>query len=335
MAGPIDVCLTVDVEFSLGSAFSVQGAEPIGDDRVYCRVGGREWGLGFLLKTFAQYGINATFFVEALHPNYFGYAPMERAVQKILRAGHDVQLHLHPQWLFFADPHWRRKTDAGPPNDDLHGRSEDEVVRIIEMGLAAFARWNAPRPIALRTGRLRADRAIYRAMARTGIRLSSNIGWGWFQPAEQELRISAGRAWIEGVLEAPVMTYRQFASPPLKPLRLFTVTSTSVAEARSLLDQAWQAQISPVVILTHPFEFVRYFGSISPVTASRINVGRLEALCRKIANEPERFRSRSFSGAAEDWTVLPALKPDPLRPPAIATAARLVSNKINDTISWL
>jgi hypothetical protein len=50
----------------------------------------------------------------------------------------------------------------------------------------------APRPIALRTGNLRADRSVYRAMRTAGLPVASNIGLGLFRPAESELCLRGG-----------------------------------------------------------------------------------------------------------------------------------------------
>jgi hypothetical protein len=332
---PIDICLTVDTEFSLGTTFRAAGGAPVGVERVHCRVDGHDWGLGHLLTVLDHHGLRATFFVEALHVVHFGDAPMGEVVQRILAAGHDVQLHLHPQWLFFRDPDWRRRLPCKPPDDRCEGRTEAELDDMIGLGLASFARWGAPRPVALRTGGLRVDRAVYRAMARQGLRLASNIGWGWFEPEDPSLRIAAGLAWIEGVLELPVLTYRQLAVGPLRPLRLFTITATSAAETRSLLNQAWRRQVSPCVILTHPFEFVRYFGGTDPVSPSRITLGRLGALCGHLARHPGRFRVVCLRDGLAGWQDLPEQTFPPIRVPAMATMLRVVANAANDSLRWI
>jgi hypothetical protein len=205
---------------------------------------------------------------------------------------------------------------------------------MIVLGREAFRRWGAPAPIALRTGGLQVDRTVYRAMAKMGLRLASNVGWGYFEPREDELRVAAGLRRIEGVLEAPVVTYRQMSVGPLKPLRLCTITSTSRTEMESLLRQAGSAAISPFVILTHPFELVRYFGAPAPASPSRINLARIEALCALLAAERRLFRTTTFGEGEERWSALPAQSFPPLKAPPLATAARVVENKLNELSAW-
>src|SRR5262249_23597470 len=102
-----EVCITVDTEFSIAGALTYPDRyRPVSDPPVYGRIGEREHGLGFLLACLAEHGLAATFFVECLNPSYFGDAPMGRVVGRLLAAGQDVQMHLHPEWLYFGDPRW-------------------------------------------------------------------------------------------------------------------------------------------------------------------------------------------------------------------------------------
>src|SRR4051812_30223400 len=90
------VCITVDTEFSIGGAFADPRLRPVADPMVWCEVGGRSEGLGFMLGCFRKYDIAATFFVEALQRSYFRHDPMHAIAQRIVAEGHEVQLHAHP-----------------------------------------------------------------------------------------------------------------------------------------------------------------------------------------------------------------------------------------------
>src|SRR5262249_35577838 len=120
----------------------------IGAPMVTLAADGQEFGLGFILETLNAFGVTATFFVEALNYCYFGDEPMASLAERILEAGHDVQLHLHPCWLYFRDPLWRQSLGDLQPSDSCAGRSEAELDEMISLGLAAFARWGVPRPVA-------------------------------------------------------------------------------------------------------------------------------------------------------------------------------------------
>jgi hypothetical protein len=63
---PIEVCITIDTEFSIGGNFDDPALTPVAEPMVLGSVGGKEQGLGFLLDSFAEFGVRATFFVETL-----------------------------------------------------------------------------------------------------------------------------------------------------------------------------------------------------------------------------------------------------------------------------
>src|SRR5215469_18171800 len=136
---PVELCITADIEFSIGGAFTFPDKYvPLGEEVVRCVVGNREEGLGFILDALRRYGIKATFFVEALQIAYFGDTPMRRLTDRIQSAGHDVQLHLHPCWLEFRNRDWKSVTTRR--NDSCMGRSDAELDEMIDIGCYAFDR---------------------------------------------------------------------------------------------------------------------------------------------------------------------------------------------------
>lgn len=331
------VCITIDTEFSINGAFADPAhRSPLGEENVTCPVGGREQGLGFLLDTFAEYGVAATFFVEALQSLYFGDAPMGRVVEQLLRADQDVQLHLHPCWRSFRDGDWRAMPPGSRPDDDCDGMNAAELRDAIADGLDALARIGVPSVVAMRTGNLRADRGVYRAMADCGIPVASNIGMALVRPADPALRLRGGRRRIEGVLEAPVLTYTHFALGPLRYDRLLTTTATSARETEALLRRAHAAGVPTVVLLTHPFEFIKG-DRLHPerLAANRINQRRLRGVCAFVADHPHMFEAVSFADAAPGWLAQPDVPAPDLRAPVLPVFARMAENKVNDLVMSL
>ncbi len=326
------VAITIDTEFSIGGAFGdPERRTPVGAANVTCPVGGREQGLGFLLETFARHGTSATFFVEAVQTAWFGDRPMGELVERILAAGQDVQLHLHPCWTAFRYADWRSRLTAGAPDDNCDGRETAELEALIGEGSAALQRMGAPRPVALRTGNLRADRNVYRAMRACGLPLASNVGLGLNRPTDPTLRLRGGRHRIEGVLEAPVLTYAAGRAD-----RLFTTTATSWAETEGLLWAAREAGVETLVLLTHPFEFIKG-DRLDPARqrVNRINQRRLERLCAFLAEHDDQFESVSFAQAEPGW-LASSDQPEPqLRAPLLPVLGRMVENKANDLIPAL
>lgn len=317
------VCITIDTEFSIGGAFADPAARrPIGIANV-------EQGLDFLLETFRRYRTSATWFVETANIHWFGDGEMGRVVERIVADGQDVQLHLHPCWEAFRDPQWREAVRAAPPCDDCASRSEGELAELIGEGLDALARMGAPRPIALRTGNLSAGRSVYRAMRACGLAVASNVGLALSRPGEPELQLRGGRHRIEGVLEAPVLTYGPGD-------RLFTTTGCSWGETEALLRQARLQGVETLVLLTHPFEFMKG-DRLDPARQrrNRINRKRMERLGAYLAEHADEFEAVSFARAAPGWLAAPDVPAPRLTAPLPRVLARMIENKANDLVAAL
>lgn len=173
MKKPLEVSITIDTEFSIGGAFRNPDNKPVAEPMALCEIDGKGHGVDFLLDTFDQYGIRASFFIECLNYYYFGDEPMRSIVRKIQDAGQDTQLHIHPCWLNF------NKDEAigdFSTNDSCAEREFEELKKIFELSIEVFERWTGKRPEAIRTGSLNVDRNVYKVMSDLKIPLSSNVG---------------------------------------------------------------------------------------------------------------------------------------------------------------
>lgn len=328
------VHLTVDTEFNIAGAFSdPETRQPVGSEAVHCDVNGRSEGLGHLLRTLGDHGLRATFFVEALNTCYFGDGPMGEIARAIHDAGHDTQLHLHPCWTYFERPDWKRRLASDPPNDDVTRRSVDEMARLIDLGREAFRRWQLPEPRVLRTGGLRVRLNVYRAMQTCGMPMSSSVGLAVFRPAEQELQLCAGCHAVNGVLELPVTTYTDFRIGNRLHQKTLTVTGTSWPEMRTVLLRARDSGLSDVVVLTHPFEYVKHRDAdYRRLYVDRINQRRLEKLCAFLADTPG-FEAATLAERLGDCRPGPDNTAISV-PPAYALG-RIIVNRINHSVMHL
>jgi peptidoglycan/xylan/chitin deacetylase (PgdA/CDA1 family) len=295
------VCITIDTEFSIAGAFADAACAPVAEPMVWCEADGRSQGLGFLLEQFKRYRVPATFFVEALHRAYFRHDPMGPIARQIQDHGHDVELHAHPCWSVFEHDDWRARVQAQPRQDDFFGRTEDDSVRLIEQGIATFRDWDLPRPQVFRSGSLQHDDALYRALARTRIPYSSNVGLAIFDSGDEEYRMYGGRHARHGVVECPVLTFCDWQLGGRRHLKSLTIAGTSFAETRTLLDKAQRAGVALVVILTHPFEYIqsRDIGR-QPARRHAVNQQRLTHLCEYIDHNRDRFTPSGLAAAAAD-----------------------------------
>jgi len=327
-----NVHITIDTEFSSCGYFNAPPTGyPVGEQAVRCVVNGRSEGLGFLLSTFAEHGVRATFFVEALHTIYFGDEPMGTIAREIHLAGHDVQLHLHPSWMACMAPGGRDRPFR-PAADNLAELDRDAAKQAILQALEAFDRWRVPQPTAFRAGNLQASLPTYEALASLDIPVASNLGLGIFVPSEPELRIMNGRRAVRGVGEVPTTTYRVLW-PTGGQFKTLTVTGSSFAETKQIISMAQEAGLEDVVLLTHPFEFVKRRDSqYGKLIRNRINQRRLIALCRHITDPRNGLHSATFRERTPAWLAQRGHGDSHLQVSFLRALCRIGVNLANDRI---
>lgn len=328
-----EISITIDTEFSIAGAFrDPVRYPPIGEKMVYCYANGQEQGLGFLLDLFSQFQTSATFFVETANYHHFGDGPMQGVVKRIQSASQDIQLHIHPIWFHFSqDP------DLGifEKNDSCVGRGYRELKTVFESCIDIFERWVGKRPDAIRTGSLYVDHQVYRVMGELGVPLASNIGLGLYRPENSRLHLQHGRVLVDNVMEVPVFSYND--SPLLAPKNLKTmqITSCTWPEIKKLLWQARKMGISNVVILTHPFEFVKRSDlRFTRMTRNRVNQKRISKLCQFINEHDQDFVAADFGGSKSDWLKAESSPVNQVKIPDHHRFLRKLHNGINDKI-WL
>ncbi|NYE59467.1 peptidoglycan/xylan/chitin deacetylase (PgdA/CDA1 family) [Duganella sp. 1224] len=321
------VCITIDTEFSIAGAFADPARLPVGAPMVLCEADGRSQGLGFLLDCFQRHGIQATFFVETAQRHYFGDEPMRGLARRIAAAGHEAQLHVHPCWAVFQHPDWAQRVRRQPRQDDLAGRDVASTLALLRHGLATFAAWGLPAPQVFRAGNLQYDDHLFGAVAAAGMPYSSSVGLGVYNGGQASYQLYAGRHRRHGVLECPVLTYCDRG----RHLKSAAVSSTSFAEMRALLEQAYAAGLELVVILTHPFEYVHSDGpAFRRLRRHALNQSRMERLCAYIAAHPQRFTASGMAlAASQPMTATTACNPL-LRGRTWRTVGRLAAQSAYD-----
>lgn len=296
------VCITIDTEFSIAGAFSDRTKQPVAEPLVWCDVDGHSEGLGFMLETFHQHRVEATFFVETLHRHFFKHDPMAGIAQRIHAAGHDVQLHLHPCWAQFQhDDWWERTRSQRGALDNFKGRSVADSKALLEQGIAAFRDWGMPRPLVFRSGNLQHDDNLYQALAQVGIPYSSNVAVAIYDSGDIAYKLYSGRHERHGVQEFPVLSFSDWKIGGKQHIKSLTIAGSSFAETRKLLEKARQAGIPLVVVLTHPFEYVHNQDfAFSRTRRNSLTQRRLTQLCAFLADNDDRFEACGLARAAAD-----------------------------------
>ncbi|HMO74904.1 MAG TPA: hypothetical protein PKD99_14405 [Sphingopyxis sp.] len=263
-----------------------------------CRDG--DFGVHFQMDMLERHGLKGVYFVDPMPALVYGPAIIDAIVQPIVARGHEVQLHIHTEWLKFA-----RFNPVAPRT----GRNIGDFPLHKQRKLIALARdilvgAGAPRPTAFRAGNFGANDDTLRALASLGFRFDSSFNGAW-RGHGCDISLDAGNLGVrehEGVIEVPVSGLMDRANS-FRPAQLCAM---SEEEMRDALDHSAASGAIQFSAFSHSFELL----SRDRQVPNRLAVARMEALCRAVAADP-RVTSGGFA-------TLPA---PPARPRPIRVAA--------------
>lgn len=313
------IFLTCDVELTPGLhirgvplhenfALSIDGATAEGS-----------FGLGYQLSRLAEHRLKGVFFVEALCAHVFGLDTLKRIVQPILAAGHEVQLHLHTEWL----PFMARDPVKGQRGHDMSDLTVDAQQVLIELGADALESAGAPRPTAFRAGNFGANLDTVRAASRAGMRFDASYN---ADRNATRCRIDSPEKalhplLLEGIVEIPMTVLEdRFGF-----IRQASVRSFCVSEASWILDKAIREGWPAVVWLWHSFELINR----SARRSSPIMIERFDRLCASVAQRRGFLDASGFNQIPEAYLPCPAVKQAPPRSGVRITMERIVEQALD------
>lgn len=289
---PMDVYITIDTEvwpyFPKWRATRLAGEI---DRCIYGISDGGEFGVRFQLDLMDAHNVQGVFFVEPLFSRVAGIAPLQDLVSLITSRGHDIQLHVHSEWLALIEP----ELIPGRRSQHLKHLTIDEQEFLLRDAKRTLEEAGAPPLRAFRAGNFGANLDTLRALRRIGITIDSS-----YNPAAPKhacgielplRRLLLQPAEIENVIEFPISLFEDWPGH-LRPAQICAISSGEMERA---LDGAWRSGWSSFVVLSHSFELLRS-GTPRGVRPQPclFTVKRLENLCRFLQKNSTRFRSATF-----------------------------------------
>jgi hypothetical protein len=320
--GSTNVYLTIDTEYS-GGLFRTGGkADQAGNfaRAILGRTPRGDVGIGYQMEMLDRYGLKAVFFVDPMPALVWGPGAVEAVVTPILQRGHEVQLHLHTEWLAVA----REKPPIGRTGHDMKDFTRAEQRQLIEWGIDALTAAGAPRPTAFRAGNYGANDDTLAALADAGIGIDTSHCPGIANSLCEISLTSSDLAPVRhcGVIEVPIGAIRGFGHR----MRHAQLTAISHAELAAAVRFAAATRAQCFTIVAHSFELLSRDGCrINPILRRRF-----EAMCRTLADTPG-CRVETFVSAppaAEPAGATPtALPHNPLRT-GLRLAEQLIANRL-------
>lgn len=319
----LNIVFSIDTEPSIAGYFKDPEYNPMLDEPVAGIVNDQSEALGFLIRLFNQYDFMATFFIETVHQSHFPIDAMGKYVDQLLKANQDIQLHIHPVWQSF-------KGNNNAISDNCSDHSVEFLAELMQQGKELIQKWTGIIPTVLRTGRFSVGRNVYTAMDMADLSISSNICLGCFMPSEPELHVTHGIHQISEVTEIPVTNFYDKNIINRNGLRPLQITSVGAKEMIYVLDQMEKTGHEIAMIVTHPFEFIKYDDyRFKNMRINKLIQKRAEKLCEYLAKNSDRFRVIPITKVAE--LVNPKALKTPVGHSGLAFL-RTVENGINDNI---
>jgi peptidoglycan/xylan/chitin deacetylase (PgdA/CDA1 family) len=266
------VLITVDTEYS--AAYFEMGRRANFDISVLGRTAEGTSGLPYQLDVLDRYGLKAVFFVDPMPALIWGDEAISDVTRMILDRGHDVQLHLHTEWLALAgkaNPLGRRT------GTNIKDFSLDDQRTLISVAADLLMAAGAPRPVAFRAGNYGANDDTLRALAELGIAYDSSFCPGI---ARSGCAVELQPDQIEpiahcGITEVPIGAIAGFRGSR----RHAQVTALSAAEMIEAIRFARDERHACFTLVLHSFELVSRDGTRTNHIVRR----RFETLCERLA----------------------------------------------------
>jgi hypothetical protein len=268
-----DVLITIDTELSVSRHRRGMSVEENVAASIHGDVAEGRFGIGWQMGRLEAHGLRGVFFVDPMPARVVGAGFLGDVVGPIVARGHEVQLHIHSEWLALAK-------ESPKPNGTgqfIRDFSEDDQAAIIGEAAELLVRAGALRPIAFRAGNYAASDETLSALAREGILWDSSFNAHYLG--------GACRIGLPANSNAPVR-HRGLIELPVSGLndrpgrfRAAQVCAMSKWEMSAALDHAAAVGQPSFVVVSHSFEML----SRDRKRPNRMVMARFEHLCRHVA----------------------------------------------------
>lgn len=283
----LDVLYTVDTElWPWGWDDSAAGMQAAMDLDIHGRTSKGDYGVQFQIDLLNEHDLKGIFLVESLFASAKGPQLLQDITAPIRDSGHEVQLHLHTEWL---DRMPGVQLVDGSRGQNMADFSEHHQTKLIEVGIANLQEVGNDVPTAFRAGNYGADNNTLPALARNGIKYDTSYNFCHFEGACQ-MRfddVLIQPRLIDGIIEVPVSHFRDRPGG----YRHAQLMACSFGEMRAMLLRAHAMKWRTFVIVSHSFELVNRVKRAPDVTVIR----RFERLCRFLADNRDKFRVCGFN----------------------------------------
>ncbi|MBU1342643.1 MAG: hypothetical protein KKE44_05070 [Proteobacteria bacterium] len=298
MMKPVNVFLTVDTEHSIGGAFENPKLTPVGNlKRIYGKIDGHCYGIPLIMDIADRSGLRVVFFLEVMNKYFFGEDESKQVCQYILKRNHEVQLHVHPNYLNFTGK------DPGKLiySDFISAYSPDRQVELLQEARDLLIKYGSTAPTAFRAGCFGADLNTLKALKKNGFLIDSSYNRAYCNITcsipESDMNDVTG---MEGIFEFPVTNFIENSHIRSRRFMPMDINGVSFQEMKQVLEHAAENGPKNITIILHSFSFLKsYDVQYTKAKPRKTAIKRFKKLCRFLAENQDRFNVMTFDGLNE------------------------------------
>lgn len=280
--------ITIDTEYDFG--FTRRNGIATRADNfarsILGRTPGGDFGIEYQMDLLDRHGHKGIFFVDPMPALVWGAGAIADIIEPIQKRGHDVQLHIHTEWLELAGS----ANPVGRTGTNIKDFTYEQQCALLSYAKDALVTAGAPVPVAFRAGNYGASDDTLRALHAVGLQYDTS-----HCPGIDGSLCSIGLTRDDqdpvarcGVIEVPIGCITGWH----RSYRHAQVTALSAAELRFAIRHGAVHGHQCFTVVTHSFELLsRDRSRVNPYVRRRF-----EALCRTLATtdqvEAGTYRSR-------------------------------------------
>lgn len=333
---PLRILITVDTEISLGGALEDPTKSPVGvGRRIWGDTSKGRYGIELLMDLLERYSMRGVFFFEPMARHLVPEAELKEAAQHIAERGHDVELHIHPEFKLDIDK--VRRGEQTAPHPWLHSFDQSEQSAYFAEAMTELENWTGQRPTTFRAGSYATDAVGLDVCADKRLAMDSSYNLWAIQaglcklapdPALNDVALLAN-----GIFEIPVTNLK--TRGPMSGLRPFELSSLNVSEMITAVEQLYEAGARTCCTMTHSFRLIRTTNvQYQNAKPDHFNIRRFHALLRYLDAHRDRFTVCTYRDLPLDqWRNELGTPPtDPFfpTPPRWSSISRMTLQAIKD-----
>ncbi len=299
--------ITIDTELSSSLHRKGVSLRDNMDRSIWGLGGAGGYGIQWQMDLMDRHGLKGTFFVDPLPALVYDTEFLSEIISTIVSGGHEVQLHIHTEWLAWA----KHSPVEGRQGRNIGDFSLADQIVLLDLARKLLLDAGAPEITAFRAGNFGANDDTLRALAQLGMAWDSSVNTAYL---DQGCAISADPGLIGafpmlGIVELPVSGIMDRPGR----FRPAQICAMSTSEMIAGLRHAVREEHGAYVIVTHSFEML----SRDRRRPNRAVMRRFDQLASHAASEPRLvpmgFRDLPQSLAKPDIRTLTRVSPSRLR----------------------